>query len=53
MGFFDIFKQKKNDWKVLLVEDDVPLRQFVAERLLTLGVTWFGIEDVVTFRVLI
>jgi len=38
MGIFDIFKQKKNDWKVLLVEDDVPLRQFVAERLLGLGV---------------
>ncbi len=38
MGFFDLFKQKKNVWKVLLVEDDVPLRQFVAERLVTLGV---------------
>ena len=37
MGFFDLFKKKK-EWKVLLVEDDAPLRQFVAERLLALGV---------------
>ena len=37
MGFFDIFKKKK-EWKVLVVEDDVPLRQFMAERLLSLGV---------------
>ena len=37
MGLFGFFKKKK-DWKVLVVEDDVPLRQFVAERLLSLGV---------------
>lgn len=37
MGFFDFFK-KKQEWKVLLVEDDVPLRQFIAERLLSLGI---------------
>jgi DNA-binding response OmpR family regulator len=38
MGLFGFFK-KKVEWKVLLVEDDVPLRQFVAERLLSLGIT--------------
>jgi DNA-binding response OmpR family regulator len=37
MGFFGLFGKKK-EWKVLLVEDDVPLRQFMAERLLNLGV---------------
>lgn len=37
MGLFDLFKKKK-DWRVLLVEDDVPLRQFMAERLLSLGI---------------
>lgn len=37
MGLFDFFKKKK-EWKVLLVEDDVPLRQFMAERLLSLGI---------------
>ncbi|HCC05364.1 TPA: hypothetical protein DEP58_03615 [Patescibacteria group bacterium] len=37
MGLFDFFKKKK-EWKVLVVEDDVPLRQFMAERLLSLGV---------------
>lgn len=37
MGFFGLFGKKK-EWKVLLVEDDAPLRQFMAERLLALGV---------------
>lgn len=37
MGLFDFFK-KKNEWKVLLVEDDVPLREFMSERLLAAGV---------------
>lgn len=37
MGLFGLFEKKK-EWKVLVVEDDVPLRQFVAERLLSLGV---------------
>jgi len=37
MGFFGLFGKKK-EWKVLLVEDDVPLRQFMAERLLSLGI---------------
>lgn len=37
MGLFNFFKKKK-EWKVLLVEDDVPLRQFMAERLLATGV---------------
>lgn len=37
MGLFGFF-EKEPEWKVLLVEDDVPLRQFIAERLLALGV---------------
>lgn len=37
MGLFDLFRRKP-DWRVLLVEDDVPLRQFIAERLLALGI---------------
>lgn len=37
MGLFGLFKKKK-EWKVLVVEDDVPLRRFVADRLLALGV---------------
>jgi len=41
MGLFDfikqLFKQKRN-WKILVVEDDVPLRTFVAERLFSYGV---------------
>lgn len=37
MGLFGLFEKKK-EWKVLVVEDDVPLRQFVADRLLSLGV---------------
>ncbi|KKS29298.1 MAG: Response regulator receiver protein [Parcubacteria group bacterium GW2011_GWA2_43_11] len=37
MGLFGFFKKRK-EWKVLVVEDDVPLRQFMAERLLSLGV---------------
>jgi DNA-binding response OmpR family regulator len=37
MGLFNFFKKKK-DWKVLLVEDDVPLRQFMAERFLDMGI---------------
>jgi DNA-binding response OmpR family regulator len=36
MGFFDIFKRRKTK-KVLVIEDDVPLRGFMAERLLDLG----------------
>jgi DNA-binding response OmpR family regulator len=37
MGLFGLFKKKTN-WKVLVVEDDVPLRKFMADRLLALGV---------------
>ena len=36
MGIFGFGKKK--DWKVLLVEDDVPLRTFMSERLLSLGI---------------
>ncbi len=37
MGLFGLFGKKTN-WKVLVVEDDVPLRRFMADRLLALGV---------------
>ncbi len=37
MGLLDFFKPKKNH-RVLVVEDDVPLRTFVADRLFSLGV---------------
>jgi DNA-binding response OmpR family regulator len=37
MGFFDFFKHKKN-WKILVVEDDIPLRRFIADKLFSLGV---------------
>lgn len=36
MGLFDFFKGKKTK-KVVVVEDDVPLRGFIAERLLDNG----------------
>jgi DNA-binding response OmpR family regulator len=37
MGLFGLF-EKDNEWRVLLVEDDVPLRRFMADRLLESGV---------------
>jgi CheY-like chemotaxis protein len=37
MGLFNLFRKKINQ-KVLVVEDDVPLRKFMADRLLVLGV---------------
>ena len=37
MGLFGLFGKKTN-WKVLIVEDDAPLRRFVADRLLAEGV---------------
>jgi len=37
MGLFGLFG-KQSTWRVLLVEDDVPLRRFMAERLVENGV---------------
>ena len=37
MGWFGLFKQKKN-WRILVVEDDLPLRKFMADRLYSLGI---------------
>ncbi len=37
MGIFNFFKKKINR-RVLVVEDDAPLRKFIADRLLTFGI---------------
>lgn len=37
MGWFGLFKQKKN-WRILIVEDDLPLRKFMADRLYSYGI---------------
>jgi DNA-binding response OmpR family regulator len=44
MGLFDFFK-KRGTKKVVLVEDDVPLRTFMADRLLDNGVDVVEIGD--------
>jgi DNA-binding response OmpR family regulator len=37
MGWFGLFKEKKN-WRILIVEDDLPLRKFIADRLYSFGI---------------